>query len=200
MFVEFDTPWKVFNRFTSWLIYPLVRLNFAYNHIPWGKGWHFHGAPIIQKHRKSSISIGDGLDLRSAIRANPLGANRPIIISTWEAGAIIEIGNNFAMTGGTICATNKILIGNNVTVGANTIIVDTDFHTLDPELRRHSAGLIKTAPVSIYDDVFIGMCCLILKGVTIGHQSVVGAGSVVAKNVPSGVIVAGNPARVIGKL
>ena len=54
--------------------------------------------------------------------------------------------------------------------------------------------------LEVEDDVFIGMNCLILKGVTIGKGSVIGAGSVVVKNIPSGVIAAGNPARVIREM
>jgi acetyltransferase-like isoleucine patch superfamily enzyme len=59
---------------------------------------------------------------------------------------------------------------------------------------------MKSAPVVIEDDVFIGMNCVVLKGVTIGRGSVVGAGSVVCKSLPSYIIAAGNPARVIREL
>ena len=108
--------------------------------------------------------------------------------------------SQFSHDRGVICAAERITIGNNVVVGANTAIVDTDFHLLDPEQRwlRPSDG--KTAAIVIEDDVFIGMNCLILKGVTLGQGSVVGAGSVVTRDVPPRVIVAGNPARFVREL
>ncbi|HAV78803.1 MAG TPA: hypothetical protein DCX53_15745, partial [Anaerolineae bacterium] len=68
----------------------------------------------------------------------------------------------------------------------------------DAQARRMDLESSKSAPVTIEDDVFIGMNCLILKGVIIGRGSVVGGGSVVTKDVPANVVVAGNPARVIG--
>ena len=104
------------------------------------------------------------------------------------------------MTGGTLCAAERITIGDNVTVGANSTIVDTDFHPIEPESRRLTPQDAKTDPIVIEDDVFIGMNCLVLKGVHIGRGSTVGAGSVVTRDVPPGVIVAGNPARVVQEL
>ena len=104
------------------------------------------------------------------------------------------------MTGGTICAAERIIIGNNVAVGANTIITDTDFHPLDFKQRPLKSSEGKTASVVIEDDVFIGVNCMILKGVTIGQGSVVGAGSVVTNGVPPYAIVAGNPATFVREL
>jgi len=144
------------------------------------------------------MRFGEGLQLRSSVRSNPLGPNHPVILCVWQAGAILEIGHDFGMTGGSIVAAERITIGDWVTVGANTTIIDTDFHPLDPIQRRLHPQEAKTAPVVIENGVFIGMNCLILKGVTIGQGSVVGAGSVVTRDVPPGTIVAGNPARVIG--
>ena len=80
-----------------------------------------------------------------------------------------------------------------------TSVYTTDFHSLDPIIRaskddqKHS----KSAHVVICDNVFIGAKCIILKGVTIGENSVIGAGSVVTKNVPADQIWAGNPAKFI---
>ena len=195
-----DTPWKISNEIGRWLVYPYVRLLFFVNGIQWGSSWRLHGVPIILRHRRSRMSFGRGLGLRSSPRSNPIAPNHPVILSTWQEGASLEIGANFAMTGGTVCAAERVVIGNNVTVGANTTITDTDFHSLDPEQRRLEASGGKCAAIVIEDDVFIGMNCLVLKGVTIGRGSVIGAGSVVAADVASRAIVAGNPARLVGYL
>lgn len=172
----------------------------AFYGVTWKRDWRFYGAPIIQKHRRSHMSFGPGLHLRSSVRSNPLGPNHPVVLATWKEGSCLEVGANFAMTGGTLCAAERIVIGNNVIVGANTTVVDTDFHPLTPEGRRLDGAAGRSAPIMIEDDVFIGMNCLVLKGVTIGRGSVIGAGSVVANDVPAGVIVAGNPARLVRAL
>jgi acetyltransferase-like isoleucine patch superfamily enzyme len=104
------------------------------------------------------------------------------------------------MTGGTICAANKIIIGDRVTIGANTTIIDTDFHPMSIEERQEHPNDTKSLPIIIENDVFIGMNSLILKGVHIGEGSVIGAGSVVARSIPPGVVAAGNPAKVIRKI
>ncbi len=185
------------NELHRWLIYPYVRLIFTLEGIEWGRDWRIYGVPIIQRHRRSQINIGDGLQLRSNIHSNPLGPNHPVIITTWQAGAVIEIGSQFGMTGGVLCSAQQIIIGNRVIVGANCTITDTDFHPLDLQMRRNQPQDAFTAPVVIEDDVFIGMNCLILKGVTIGRGSVIGAGSVVTRSIPSNVVAAGNPAKVV---
>lgn len=192
-----ETTWKMWNEIFRILNFPKVWISFEINHISWGRGWRFNGVPIIQKNRNSIMNFGNNLFLRSSLRSNPLGPNHPVILCTWNANSVIDIGDNFGMTGGTICAAEKIIIGNNVSIGANTTIVDTDFHPLNSDNRIISPQNGETSPVFINDNVFIGMNCLILKGVTIGKGSVIGAGSVVTKNIPAGVIAAGNPARVI---
>jgi len=196
----FDTPWKLGNELRRWLVYPWVRLIFAINGIPWGRDWLFYGAPVIQKHHRSQMSFGDYFSLRSSMRSNPLGPNHPVILCTWQMGAVLKIGDHFGMTGGTICASEHIIIGNNVAIGANTTIIDTDFHPIDPLQRQLYPTAARTAPVIIEDDVFIGMNSLVLKGVTIGCGSAVGAGSVVTRDVPPGTIVGGNPAKIIGQV
>lgn len=193
----FDTPWKIWNSLLLGAAYPLNRLLFLWNGIAWGKGWRLHGLPVIQKHRQSQMRFGDRLALRSTLRSNPLGANHAVILCTWQAGSLLQIGDDFSMTGGSICASKQIVIGDRVTVGANSTIVDSDFHPLQPDLRLDQPQGGSTSPILIEDDVFIGMNCLILKGVTIGRGSVIGAGSVVTADIPPGVVAAGNPARVL---
>ncbi len=195
-----DTPWKIWNKIWLWLAYPAARFLFWSSGIPWGKGWKLYGLPVIQKHRRSRVEIGPGFSLRSSLRSNPLGPNHPVVLCTWKEGAVLKIGADFAMTGGTICVAQCITIGDRVSVGANSTIIDTDFHPLHPETRRARPEEANTAPVTIEDDVFIGMNSLILKGVTIGRGSVIGAGSVVTRSVPPGSIAAGNPARIVGSV
>jgi acetyltransferase-like isoleucine patch superfamily enzyme len=195
-----NSPWKIENELWRWLALPYVRLRFALVGISWGKNWRMLGVPIIQKHRQSRMHFGNGLQLRSSVRSNPLGPNHPVILCTWQPEAVLEIGANCGMTGGSLVAAERIVIGNNVLIGANTIVIDTDFHPLDPLERRLHPANTMTAPVVIEDDVFVGMNSLILKGAHIGRGSIIGAGSVATKSIPAGVIVAGNPAQIIRSL
>jgi acetyltransferase-like isoleucine patch superfamily enzyme len=190
-------PWKALNEVERLLLLPLAHLQAAIAGVQWGPGWKFYGLPILQKHRRSTWRIGARLNLRSTARSNPLGPHRPCILSTRTAAALLEIGDDLGMTGGSIVAAQHIRIGHRVLIGANTIITDTDFHPLDPLERQRDPQRGAAKPVVIEDDVFIGMQCLILKGVHLGAGCVIGAGSVVSRDVPAGMIAAGNPARVI---
>ena len=190
-----DMPWKASNEIRRWLTIPMAWWRLRGLRI--GAGWRCYGLPIIQRHRQSEIRIGRRLELRSSATSNPLGPNRPVIISARRSGASITIGDDFGMTGGSLVCDQRISIGDRVWVGANAIITDTDFHPLNPEKRRTHPLAANTAPVTIADDVFVGMNALILKGVTIGAGSVVAAGCVVVRDVPPGSVVAGNPARVV---
>ncbi len=198
--LAWQTPWRAINELERLLLMPLARLQFALVGVGWGVGWRLYGLPIIQKHRESTLTIGPRLSLRSTVRSNPLGADHPVILSTRRPGAVLQIGADFGMTGGSIVAEERIIIGNRVTIGANCIITDSDFHPLGARHRYQNPLDGATAPVIIEDDVFIGMRCLILKGVTLGAGSVIGAGSVVTRDVPPGVIAAGSPARIVREL
>ncbi len=193
-----DMPWKARNELRRWLILPLAWWRLRGVEI--GSGWRCYGLPIIQRHRRSQLRIGRNLALRSTPASNPLGPHHPVIISTRRASAALIIGDDFGMTGGSLVCDQRITIGDRVWVGANAVICDTDFHPLDPEQRRLDPLAANTAPITIADDVFIGMQALILKGVSIGEGAVIAAGSVVTRDVPAGSVVAGNPARVIREL
>jgi acetyltransferase-like isoleucine patch superfamily enzyme len=103
------------------------------------------------------------------------------------------------MSGAVICAAISITIGKECLIGADVLIADSDFHSIKPEGRRYGAAAddIGAAPVVIEDNVFIGARTVVLKGVRIGRDSVIGAGSVVACDIPEGAVAVGNPARVI---
>ena len=99
-----------------------------------------------------------------------------------------------------IRSTASIKIGKNVLIGADVIIIDTDAHSLD-YLDRRTPSIDQmnkcSSPINIGNDVLIGMRSLILKGVSIGDRTIIGAGSVVTKDIPNDCIAAGNPAKVI---
>jgi acetyltransferase-like isoleucine patch superfamily enzyme len=114
-------------------------------------------------------------------------------------GAFIEIGDSTGISNAMIAAYEHVFIGNNVSIGAGVKIMDTDFHPIDLDQRIRNVN-IPHRPVRIEDGAFIGTEAMILKGVTIGAESVIGAGSIVAKSVPPGEIWAGNPAKFIKKL
>jgi acetyltransferase-like isoleucine patch superfamily enzyme len=193
-------PWTVGLELRRRLAWPLVRAQFAWHGVAWGRGWRVFGRPILQRHRGSRIALGDGLTLRSWPRSNPLAPTAPVVLSTRRADAAITVGDDCGFTGTTLVAAARISVGNRVLVGGNASIVDFDFHPLTPEGRAEDINAGAAAPIVIEDDVFVGMEALVLKGVTVGEGAVVGAGAVVTQDVPPRTVVAGNPATVVREL
>lgn len=112
-----------------------------------------------------------------------------------DYGYLIEIGENFYSNHNcTILDTAKVTFGNNVFIGPNCGFYAAE-HPLDV-LQRNN-GLEYAHPITIGNNVWIGGHVIILAGVTIGDNSVIGAGSLVSKNIPDGVLAFGNPCRVI---
>ncbi len=196
----FDTPWKISNELFRIGLIPLCRLYFAVHGISWQPGWRIFGLPLIQKNRRSEIHIGSFLQMRNWFGSNPLGVNHRSILATWSAQAKITIGNHVGLTGTAIVSESKVTIGDYVQIGANSSIVDTDFHPLQASERLVNPKHGKTNEVIIGNHVFIGMNVLVLKGSTIGNGSVIGAGSVVTGDIPERVIAAGNPIRIIREI
>lgn len=146
--------------------------------------------------------MGDNCYISSGIDLNPLCARNNGFVCV-EKNALLKIGDQCAMSSPHIWSHKSITIGNNVMLGGNVTIVDSDCHSLNFEKRRIfdlDQKSKKVSPIIIEDDVFIGMNATILKGVTIGARSVVGAGSLVTTSVPADSIVAGNPAKIIKQL
>ena len=195
-----DMPWAAALELRRLAAVPHIRLLFALNGVPWGVGWRIYGMPMIQRVRGSRIVLGSRLQLRSWRSANPLAPAHPVVLATRRRSARIEIGDDCGLTGTAIVASERVAIGDRVLIGSNTTIVDSDFHALTPAERRLGGDHAAAREVVIEDDVFVGMQCIVLKGVRIGCGSVVGAGSIVTRDVPPGVIAAGNPARVVSGL
>lgn len=147
----------------------------------------------------SKLNIGDNFYLSSGNGVNPIASNLQADVYV-EPGAALTIGNNVGMSSTRLWIHESVRIGNNVKIGGCVLITDTDAHPMDYVVRRSSNEGTKSAPVVIEDDVWVGAHCIILKGVTIGARSVIGAGSVVTKSIPADCVAAGNPCRVIKSL
>jgi maltose O-acetyltransferase len=112
-----------------------------------------------------------------------------------DYGRYLRIGaRSFANFGLVALDCAPITIGDDVQIGPNVQLL-TPTHPLDPDLRR--AGWEAAEPISVGDNVWLGGGAIVLPGVTIGADTVVGAGAVVSRDLPSGVVAVGNPARVI---
>lgn len=160
------------------------------------------GMPIIRAFPDSTIEIGDNAELVSKPSRATMVLNHPCMVQTFRSGARISIADDVGISGATICSTLKITIGARTMLGANVTVIDTNFHPLAAEGRRF-APIPEPNPedaVVIGADVFIGAGAYVLPGTRIGDGSVVAAAAVVKGEVPAGVVVAGNPARVVKTL
>lgn len=167
-----------------------------------GKGVKPIGIPLVEKCGQSRIRIGNYVTLRSTSRSNAIGVNHRIVLRTTQPGAEILIGEHVGISGGAICAKKSIRIGAYSVLGSNVVLADNDFHPIRPEGRRYNRNDrdIPALEIDIRDNVWIGADSYILKGVTIGENSVIGAMSVVTKSIPPNCVAAGNPAKVIRHL
>jgi acetyltransferase-like isoleucine patch superfamily enzyme len=166
-----------------------------------GEGLRLHGVPFISRNRAATIRLGRKVLLNSRPSANVLYLARPCLLAAMAPAARIVIGDGAGLSGATLVAAVEIEIGDRTMIGAEALVVDNDFHPLDPAQRAvHPTAGAAAKPVRIGKDVFIGTRAIILKGVSVGDGAVVGAGAVVAKDVAPGEIVAGNPARVVGSV
>lgn len=174
--------WKVFNYILAW-----------WWEIKIGKGCIFAGRTSFKRYPASTISIGDKCVFNSSSTSNRIGVYSPCMFSTIAKDAKIEIGDGCGFSGTVIGAFANIKLGKNVRCGANTLITDSDWHTDDYRTGENKEVIIE-------DNVWLGYGVKVLKGVHIGENSLIGANSVVTKNIPANVIAAGNPCKVIKSL
>jgi acetyltransferase-like isoleucine patch superfamily enzyme len=151
--------------------------------------------------KNGSFIIGKDFKMNNHFAGNIIGRQQKCIFVVNRGH--LKIGNNVGMSSTAIICHNQITIGDNVRIGGNTVIYDTDFHSLDyrdriniPEIK----DTIKTKPVHIGENVFIGAHTTILKGTFIGNNSIIGAGSLVSGHIPENEIWGGNPANFIKKI
>ncbi len=149
---------------------------------------------------EGEITLGAKARIVSDYKRSALGVRSRCKFVTFS-GARITAGDHVLMIGTIIVARKSVEIGDGTGVAANVVIADSDFHVVWPPERRFDLAPIEEAkPVKIGRRVWIGYGAIILKGVTIGDNAVIGAGSVVTRDVPANTLAAGSPARVIRRL
>jgi acetyltransferase-like isoleucine patch superfamily enzyme len=161
----------------------------------WGRFYVMMYTPF-----ESEIRIGRNAHIVSDRRRAGITLFSPCKFTTLAGGRII-IGDDVQLNGVAITSRKSVTIGNGVLIAPNCIIVDSDFHIAwPPEKRGHSDASATDKEVVIADNVWLGLNVTVLKGASIGENSIIGAGSVVSGEIPPNVVAAGVPAQVIRKL
>jgi maltose O-acetyltransferase len=145
------------------------------------------GTPSIRNLGR--LLIGDRVRFYSTVATLELGI---------APGGTLEIGDRVMINYGTsIGVYQSVRIGSRCNIGTHVMLIDNAFHQLDPERRDEAPP---SEPIVLEDNVWLCARVIVLPGVTIGRDSVIGAGSVVTRDVPAGVLAAGVPARVLRPL
>ena len=179
-----------YNNLITWFVLKGNNVSFA--------SFRTGGIPYVMVARGGKMFIGENFAMNNGLSYNPIGCPQRCTFFV-DRNAVLKIGDNVGISQAALIAIADITIGNNVKIGGGVKIYTTDFHSLDPMIRK-SKGDVKNRikkPVVIKENAFIGAHAIILKGVTVGENSIVGAGSVVTKDIPDNQIWAGNPARFI---
>lgn len=139
-----------------------------------------------------------GRDVNVGVSTSPKFWSSEFYIEARSEASKIEVGSGtwFNNCVSVISHKDLVKIGELCLVGHDVLIVDSDFHCINPDL-RHSGGPIDCGPVFIGNNVFIGSQVTILKKTIVGAGSVIAAGSVVSGQFPPNSLIAGNPARLI---
>lgn len=151
-----------------------------------GPGARVRGRPVVE-NEGGRISIGARFCVWAYLARVQLYAG---------PGGVLEIGDDtFINNGSVLSASRHISVGHRVNIAPGCTVIDNDFHGTDERDAPPAC-----APIVLEDDVWLGTGVTVLKGVRIGHGSVIAAGAVVTKDIPAGVLAGGVPARVLRRL
>jgi acetyltransferase-like isoleucine patch superfamily enzyme len=156
-----------------------------------GKGFTFL-RPWYVEIFGAPIELGDYVNVVAS-------SDRRVRLAIWsdqKGKGRIRVGDYCLICSGVrIGSADEIRIGDNSMIASGVYITDSDWHDI---YNRISIG--KTAPIRIENNVWVGDSAIVCKGVTIGENSIIGAGAVVVDSVPANCVAAGNPAKVVKKL
>lgn len=149
---------------------------------------------------RGKMEIGHSVRINSRYSANAIGGQSFMSIKV-RPQAVLKIGNNVALSNSAIYCADNITIEDDVFIGGDCKIYDTDFHSIyyNERMAIPEEGK-RRSPVLIKKGVLVGTGTIVLKGVTIGEKSVIGAGSVVSKDIPANEVWAGNPIAFIKRI
>ncbi|MDG4767507.1 acyltransferase [Solwaraspora sp. WMMD406] len=154
--------------------------------------------------RYPRLRLGRDVEIRGRIRLRR--GVRVTIGDRTRLNKLVRFAGTGEVRVGADCLLNATWIGSwtTVEVGDRCLLsdcelMDNDFHNLPPDLRHAPATATARAPIVVGDNVWIGAHALVMKGVRIGRDSVVGAGTVVRSDVPDRVVVIGNPQQIVKK-
>ena len=152
----------------------------------------------VLAYANTHVRVGDNVYLRSNPDGYHTGMPFPTTLLADKPGALISIGSNCRLNGVYVHSQKAIQIGENCVIAAGVNIIDTNGHQVN-SLNR-TIGRDNPQPITIGDNVWIGLNAIILKGSVIGDNCVVAAGSVVKGVFPNNTLIQGNPAQGIAEL
>lgn len=159
------------------------------------KSLSFAAAPPILMNAREIMVFGPNISIGKNVFMYG-----PVRLTSVKAGAHegqISIGNSVLITPGVrVSSARSIVIGDHCMLGNHCYLMDSDWH----DIYDRNIIVGHARPVVLEENVWVGDSAIICKGVRVGRNSVIGAGSVVRRNVPANTVVAGNPARVVRKL
>jgi acetyltransferase-like isoleucine patch superfamily enzyme len=169
-----------------WMRWLKLRLG---DRVRFGRNFQTNGRLVIQG--PGNVIFGDDINAWAHAEKN--------VLITFTPDSRISIGSGTRLNGAGIMAYTHIEVGPRCILGS-TLLFDSDFHPLDPARRHDPDAPVSCAPITIAENVWLGGQSAVLKGVSVGENSVVAFRAVVSDDVPPNVVVAGNPARVVKSL
>jgi acetyltransferase-like isoleucine patch superfamily enzyme len=158
--------------------------------------------PVFKLPGNGKIILGNKVVLNSDAENSNTALTYRVTLACGLNGTI-RIGENSMLNGVAITSYDSVTIGKNCQIASCTLITDTDYHPTDPKIREREVmgykidhNMVNKKPVVIGNNVWIGWGCIILKGVTIGDNSIIAAGAVVTSDIPANALATGNPATV----
>lgn len=178
-----------------------LRLKCFWSGVRCGKGVKAYGQ-VILRAPAGNVEIGNAtIFVSSSWRCSSSALSHPVKLRTFSPKARIVIGARAGLNGTSITARScRIFIGNDVMIGPDSLIMDSDFHSIWPPESRNVYDESQDADVVIEPNVWLGARCIVLKGSQIGENSVIAAGSLVCGVIPPNVLAAGAPAKIVKSL